>query len=98
MNAAVPRPSNVPLNVLVATGGLGLLLACLALVDERVREQLAQILTGVPPTGEVGSAFARVQEVATVVVVALRDQSLAYAPLTMFGLAALVLVLFMTRT
>jgi hypothetical protein len=34
--------------------------------------------------------------IVTVVLLALRDQSQAYAPL--FGLAALVLVLFMTRT
>jgi hypothetical protein len=98
MNAAMQRPSNVPLNVLIATGGLGVLFACLALVDERVRDQFAQIFTGGAPTGEVGSALAQVQQTIAVVMEALRDQSVAYAPLTVFGLAALVLVLFMTRT
>jgi hypothetical protein len=97
-NAAMQRPSNRALNVLVATGGLGLLLAGLAIVDERVRLQFAQIVTGQGASGEVGSAVARIQDVAGVVLLALRDQSMAYAPLTIFGLAALVLVLFMTRT
>ena len=98
MNATMRRPSNVPLNILMATGGLGVLLGCLALVDERVRDQFAHILTGTAPSGEVGAGVERVQQVTTVVIEALRDQSLAYAPLTLFGLAALVLVLFMTKT
>jgi hypothetical protein len=98
LGAAISRPSNVPLNVLFATGGFALLVGCLALLDARVRDQLAQILTGRVPTGDVGTAVWHGQELATTVFLALRDQSLAYAPLTIFALVALVLVLFMTRT
>lgn len=97
-SAAMQRPSNKVLNVLLSVGGLAALLAGLALVDDRVRLQLAHLVTGQGATGEVGGAVEHVQGIVTVVLLALRDQSLAYAPLTIFGLAALVLVLFMTRT
>lgn len=97
-SAAMQRPSNKVLNILLAVGGVGGLLAGLAIVDERVRLQFAQIFTGQGTTGEVGNAVTHVQDVATVVLVAIRDQSLAYAPLTIFLLAALVLVMFMVRT
>jgi hypothetical protein len=97
-SAAIQRPSNKVLNVLLAVGGVGTLLGGLAIVDERVRFQFAHIVTGQGATGEVGNAVAQVQSMASVVLVVLRDQSLAYAPLTIFGLAAVVLVLFMTRT
>ena len=98
MNAAMRRPSNTALNVLLTTGGLGALLAGLALLDDRVREQLAHIVTGQGATGEVGTAVSHIEQVVMVFLHTLRDQSLAYAPLTIFGLAALALVLFMTRT
>ena len=97
-SAALQRPSNKVLNLLLAVGGVGGLLAGLAIVDERVRLQFAHIVTGQGASGELGSAVGQVQGMVTVVLLALRDQSLAYAPLTIFGLAALVLVLFMTRT
>lgn len=98
LNAVMRRPSNRVLNALLAVGGLAILMGGLAVVDERVRDQLAHVLTGQGATGEVGGAVSNIQQVATVFLVVLRDQSLAYAPLTIFGLAAIVLVLFMTRT
>lgn len=98
MGAAMQRRNNIPLNVLTATGGLAVLTTCLVAIDQRVRDQIAHILTGQGATGELGSALSQVQQTTEVVLQALRDQSLAYAPLTIFGLAALLLVLFMTRT
>ena len=98
MNAAMERPSNKVLNFLLATGGLSVLFTGLAIVDPRVRDQIAQIVSGQGASGEVGSAVAQVQRVVEVAFVAMRDQSLAYAPLTIFGLAAIVLFLFMKRT
>ena len=98
MNSAIRRPSNTALNVLLAAGSLTALLAGLMIVDERVRDQLTHIVTGQGPTGEVGIAIARIERLATVALHTIRDQGVAYAPLTIFGLAALVLVFFMTRT
>ena len=55
-SAAMQRPSNKVLNVLLSVGGLAALLAGLALVDDRVRLQLAHLVTGQGATGEVGGA------------------------------------------
>jgi hypothetical protein len=98
MASVMQRRNNVPLNVLTATGGLVLLTTCLVAIDQRVRDQVAHILTGKGPTGDLGGAVSQIQQTVEIALQALRDQSLAYAPLTIFGLAALVLVLFMTRT
>ncbi len=98
MGSVTQRRNNVPLNVLTATGGLAILTTCLVAIDQRVRDQVAHILSGKGTTGELAGAVSQVEQTAEVVLQALRDQSLAYAPLTIFGLAALVLVLFMTRT
>ena len=86
------------MNVLTATSGLSILAACLLSIDERVRDQVAQILTGRGQATEIGSAAWRIQSQTSAIFDILRDQSLSYAPLTIFGLAAIVLVLFMTRT
>src|SRR5690349_12485054 len=98
MSATMRRPSNVPLNILVATGGMTALFGGIAAFDPRVREQLAQIVTGRGATGELGGALAHVQQVTYSSLQVLHDQGIAYAPLTVFGIAAVVLVLFMTRT
>ena len=98
MNATMRRPSNVPLNILVATGSLALLCACIAALDERVREQASLILSGQGATGELGAVIAQARQATFSSLQVLHDQGLAYAPLTVFGIAALVLVLFMTKT
>jgi hypothetical protein len=87
-----------PINILTATAGVGSLVAALAAIDPRVRTQIALIVSGRGSTGEFGSAFANIRDVTSTVMLAVRDQSMTHAPLTIFALAALVLVLFMTRT
>jgi hypothetical protein len=81
-----------------AAAGFGALVAGLALIDVRVRDELARLLTGHPPSGDFVTVGQRLQTVAAVAVQALRDQSIEHAALVIFALAALVLVLFMTRT
>ena len=98
LNATTHRKSSTAMNVLTAGSGLTVLVGCLVALDVRIRDQVNLLLTGQSPTGEVGIAVASARDAATLFVEALRDQSLAYAPLTIFGLAAIVLVLFMTRT
>ena len=81
-----------------AAGGVCALVAGLALYDERVRLQLSRIVSGRAPSGEIATAGERMQEAVSVLVQAVADQSIEHAPLVVFGVAALVLVLFMTRT
>jgi len=83
---------------LTAVGGLCALVVGLALVDERVRERLARLTTTRAASGEIASAGAKLQELVELVAMAVRDQSIEQAPLVIFALAAIVLVLFMLRT
>jgi hypothetical protein len=98
MSSITRRPSNTPLNILTATGGIATVLACLALIDERVREQLTQIVSGHGATTEVGGAVASLNQSIGHAISTGIDVSLWYTPLTVFGIAALVLLFFMTRT
>jgi hypothetical protein len=85
-------------NGLTVFGGLVMLIAGLAMIDVRVRDQLGRLLTGRGPSGELATLGDRVQSLLTIAMQAARDQSIENAPLVIFALAALVLVLFMTRT
>ena len=49
------------------------------------------------PTAEMASIASRLEEMAVIVAHAMRDQSLEHAPMVIFAVAALVLVLFLTR-
>ena len=80
-----------------AVGGLAALVVALVLFDGRVRDQLSTVLARQGPTDEIVSASTRAQELLLVVIQAVTDQSIEHAPLVLFGLAALVLVLFMLR-
>jgi hypothetical protein len=85
-------------NGLSAVGGTLMLVAGLALIDGRVREQFGRLASGRAPSGDLADLGTRLQGLLEVAMQALRDQSMAHAPLVIFALAALVLVLFMTRT
>lgn len=83
---------------LTAAGGFGALVVALALFDGRVRDQLSNVFARRGPTNEIATAGARAQELLAVLAQVVTDQSIEHAPLVIFGLAALVLVLFMLRT
>ena len=83
---------------LTASGGVLALLVGLALIDERVRERLSRLFSSRAASGEIATAGARLQEMTEVLALAVRDQSIEQAPLVIFGLAAIVLLLFMLRT
>ena len=70
----------------------------LAAIDVRVRDQLSALLSGRGPSGELMTATARLQEIGLTILQAVRDQSIEHAALTIFALAALVIVMFMLRT
>jgi hypothetical protein len=83
---------------LTAISGLVALVGTLAFVDARVRDQLAALFTSRGPTDEVRAFGEQLETLGLIVVEAVRDQSLDHAPMVIFAIAALVLVLFMTRT
>jgi hypothetical protein len=85
-------------DALVSLGALAALLTTLVLVDDRVREQVSLRLSGTRPSDELVNAGTHLRTLVTVVLEALRDQSVEHAPMLLFVLAATVLVLFMLRT
>jgi len=77
-------------SLICAIGVLGALVA----FDDRVRERLSLEMSsqGLATWGE------RAGGVATVILAVARDQSIEHAPLLVFSVVAVVLVLFMLRT
>jgi hypothetical protein len=84
-------------DALISTGAIVLLLLTLAAIDERVREQVS-LRFRTTPTADLVNAGTQVQDLATVVFSAVRDQSIAHAPLAIFVVVALFLTLFMLKT
>ena len=84
-------------DALISTGAVVLLLLTLVAIDDRVREQLS-LRFRTTPTADLVNAGTRVQDLATVVFSAVRDQSIAHAPLVIFVVAATLLTVFMLRT
>ena len=82
---------------LLAVSGLLALVAGLAAIDSRVREELTRLAAGGLPS-EVATASLRGQELLAIVMQAVKDQSAEHAPLVIFSIAAMVLVVFMLRS
>jgi hypothetical protein len=70
----------------------------MAIIDERVRYSFMRMAEGGAPTGEVADAASSLEDMVMLVLQAIRDQSIEHAPLTLFAIGAMILVLFMTRT
>jgi hypothetical protein len=85
-------------DVLISVAALLTLIVMLAAFDVRVREQLSLRVGAGSSSTQVADASVAIRDVVSVVVAAVRDQSIAHAPLVIFVLAATVLVLFMLRT
>jgi hypothetical protein len=81
-----------------AVAGISALVLGLAVLDERVRVQLARVFSGKAPTDEIASVGNSFKDLMTVTWRAVADQSIENAPLVVFSVAALVLVVWMTRT
>ena len=73
------------------------LIAGLLVIDANVREQVSLRLTA-PSAATLAATGNGVRDLASVLWTAARDQTLDHAPLAIFTLAAVVLVLFMLRT
>ena len=74
-----------------------MLLSFLIAIDDRVREQLTLRLASAHGAQALIAAGSTARSLASVVIEAGRDQSLAHAPLLIFAMAAAMLTLFMVR-
>ena len=83
-------------DALISGAALIILLIALVAIDHRVRDRVEAALQG-DLSSEVRSATSMASEVASVVVIAARDQSIDHAPMVVFVFAATVLVLGMLR-
>jgi hypothetical protein len=77
---------------------LVVLLVALVSIDDRVRQHVASMVSTSPNSSELAGAGKEITTLALVVFDAVKDQSVAHAPMVIFALAATVLVLFMLRT
>jgi hypothetical protein len=85
-------------SAVAAVGSLTVVVLGMAAMDERVRAQVRQMMDGQGLSPEALSTVHRVKDAVLVALDAVRDQSIDHAPLTIFALAATVLLLFMIRT
>jgi len=85
-------------DAVISVSALLILLLMLASVDERVRERMAGLFVSAPSTTELVGTGKDVSGLVAVVYDAVKDQSVAHAPLVLFAVVATVLVVFMVRT
>lgn len=85
-------------DAIISMGTVLLVLLVLVMFDDRVREEAARLFSA--STGPSGAATISGQAmgVFTVALSTARDLSIVHGPLTIFSVAAIVLVLFMLRT
>lgn len=83
-------------DALISGAALIILLVGLVAIDHRVRERVQAAVQG-DLSADVRSATSMASDVASVIVIAARDQSIDHAPMVVFVFAATVLVLGMLR-
>ena len=83
-------------DALISGAALIILLIALVAIDHRVRDRVVAAAQG-DLSSDVRSATAMANEVAGVIMIAARDQSIDHAPMVVFVFAATVLVLGMLR-
>lgn len=84
-------------DAVISATALLILALMLISIDDRVRDRVSA-LWSTPNSAAIAGATDQFGSLAGVVFEAIKDQSVAHAPLTIFALAATVLVLFMLRT
>jgi hypothetical protein len=83
-------------DALISLAALVLLFTLLLAVDDRVKQRVSAFWT--PDSSEFAGASQQVGSFVTLTYEVVKDQSIAHAPLTIFTVAAAVLVIFMVRT
>jgi len=84
-------------DALISAAALVVLLVGLVAIDDRVRDRVLSVIRTGEMSSSVGSVTSLAGDVAGVLVMAARDQSLDHAPLAVFVVAATALVLAMLR-
>lgn len=82
---------------LLSVATLALVLLVLVSIDDRVRGEFRSRFAA-NPSHQLAAAGDEAHTLTAVVARAARDQTMAHAPLVIFGTAATVLVVFMLRT
>jgi hypothetical protein len=77
---------------------VGAVVVGLAVLDERVRDQIAALASGRRPSGELAGAGRHLQDLALTAFDALGDQSVSHTSLAVFAVGALVLLVLMIRS
>jgi chromate transport protein ChrA len=98
MGVTVGRWRRPVLNGLLTVGPPLMLLAFLVAIDDRVREQLTLRVAPAHAAQALVAAGSTARSLASVLIEAGRDQTLAHAPLLIFAMAATMLTIFMVRT
>jgi hypothetical protein len=98
MGVTLSRWRRPVLDGLFTIGPPLLLLSFLIVIDDRVREQLTLRVAPAHAAKTLVAAGSTARSLASVLIEAGRDQTLAHAPLLIFALAAAMLTLFMVRT
>jgi hypothetical protein len=83
-------------DAVISLAALLLLFAVLLAVDDRIRERVSGVWA--PDSSELAGASQQFGSFVTLTYEVVRDQSIQHAPMTIFTLAAAVLVIFMVRT
>lgn len=83
---------------MAAGASLAIIGAGMILMNDRVHDQARRLAAGDGPSAEVTSSVHHFQRAVLLALDALRDQSIDHAPLTIFALAATILLLVMLRT
>jgi hypothetical protein len=84
-------------DAVLSVGALGVLITVLAAMDQRMREQVMLRIHG-DPSAQLSSASATLRSLTAIVVKSVHDQSIEHAPMVIFVLLAVVLLVFMLRT
>ena len=84
-------------DALISGAALVVLLVGLVAIDDRVRDRVFSTVRSGDVSSSLGSAVSLAGDVAGVLTLAVRDQSLEHAPLAVFVVAATALVLAMLK-
>ena len=85
-------------DAVMSVGALCALIVLLVSFNAPLREEVSRRIGAGRPTVQAANMGATVRNVASVLFVAARDQSIEHAPLVIFVMAAIVLFMFMLRT
>jgi len=84
-------------HALMSAGAVALLLLALVVMDDRVRDAVT-VRVSTNPSAAVAGIGQTARDLTALIVEVGHDQSRAHAPLLVFSLASVILVIFMLRT